>query len=68
MESEIELYYARDPLLGDMVRMLVDGLELEEIKISAEGAISQLEDKLGTNVAVWEKLGELFPTFGMMGS
>ncbi len=51
-----------------MVRMLVDGLELEEIKISAKGAISQLEDKLGTNVAVWEKLGELFPTFGMMGS
>ena len=68
LESEIELYYERDPLLGDMVRMLVDGLELEEIKISAEGAIAQLEDKLGTNVAVWEKLGELFPAFGMIGT
>ncbi len=51
-----------------MIRMLVDGLELEEIKISAEGAIAQLEDRLGTNVAVWEKLGELFPAFGMIGT
>lgn len=68
LESEIELYYERDPLLGDMVRMLVDGLELEEIKVSAEGAISQLDDKLGTNVAVWEKLADLFPAFGMIGT
>ncbi|RLJ71352.1 chemotaxis protein MotA [Hydrogenivirga caldilitoris] len=68
LESEIELYYERDPLLGDMIRMLVDGLELEEIKISAEGAIAQLEDKLGTNVAVWERLGDLFPAFGMIGT
>ena len=68
LESEIELYYERDPLLGDMIRMLVDGLELEEIKISAEGAIAQLEDSLGTNVAVWEKLADLFPAFGMIGT
>ncbi|MDQ7083272.1 MAG: MotA/TolQ/ExbB proton channel family protein [Aquificota bacterium] len=51
-----------------MIRMLVDGLELEEIKISAEGAIAQLEDKLGTNVAVWERLADLFPAFGMIGT
>jgi len=68
LESEIELYYERDPLLGDMIRMLVDGLELEEIKVSAEGAIAQLEDKLSTNVAVWERLGDLFPAFGMIGT
>jgi chemotaxis protein MotA len=68
LESEIELYYERDPLLGDMIRMLVDGLELEEIKISAEGAIAQVEDRLGTNVAVWEKLADLFPAFGMIGT
>ncbi len=68
LESEIETYYQRDPLLGDMIRMLVDGLELEEIRVSAEGAIAQLEDKLGTNVAVWEKLADLFPAFGMIGT
>ncbi len=68
LESEIEIYYERDPLLGDMIRMLVDGLELEEIKISAEGAIAQMEDRLGTNVAVWEKLADLFPAFGMIGT
>jgi len=68
LESEIELYYERDPLLGDMIRMLVDGLELEEIKISAEGAIAQLDDRLSTNVAVWESLGDLFPAFGMIGT
>ena len=48
--------------------MLVDGLELEEIKISAEGAIAQLDDRLSTNVAVWERLGDLFPAFGMIGT
>lgn len=68
LESEIDLYYGRDPLLGDMIRMLVDGLEIEEIKISAEGAIAQIEDRLLTNIAVWEKLGELFPAFGMIGT
>jgi len=68
LESEIELYYERDPLLGDMIRMLVDGLELEEIKVSAEGAIAQLDDRLSTNVAVWERLGDLFPAFGMIGT
>ena len=68
LESEIETYYQRDPLLGDMIRMLVDGLEMEEIKASAEGAIAQLDEKLGTNVAVWERLGDLFPAFGMIGT
>ncbi len=68
LESEIDLYYQRDTLLGDMIRMLVDGLELEEIKMSAEGAIAQLEERLSTNVAVWERLGELFPAFGMIGT
>ncbi|HIQ31734.1 MAG TPA: motility protein A [Aquifex aeolicus] len=68
LESEIEVYYERDQLLGNMIRMLVDGLELEEIKVSAEGAIAQIEDRLGTNVAVWERLGELFPAFGMIGT
>ena len=68
LESEIETYYQRDPLLGDMIRMLVDGLEMEEIKASAEGAIAQLDEKLGTNVAVWERMGDLFPAFGMIGT
>ena len=68
LESEIERYYEKDPFLGDMIRMLVDGLELEEIKMSAEGAIAQLEEKLSTNVAVWERMGELFPAFGMIGT
>ncbi len=68
LESEIEMYYQRDQLLGDMIRMLVDGLEMEEIKMSAEGAIAQIDETLGTNAAVWEKLGDLFPAFGMIGT
>ncbi len=68
LESEIDAYYERDKLLGDMIRMLVDGLELEEIKASAEGAIAQMEETLSTNVQVWEKLADLFPAFGMIGT
>jgi chemotaxis protein MotA len=68
LESEIETYYQRDPLLGDMIRMLVDGLELEEIRSSVEGAIAQIDEELSTKVAVWEKLADLFPAFGMIGT
>ncbi len=68
LESEIETYYQKDPFLGDMIRMLVDGIEISEIKATAEGALAQLDEKLSTEVAVWEKLADLFPAYGMIGT
>lgn len=68
LESEIEVYYQKDPFLGDIIRMLVDGIEISEIRATAEGALAQLDEKLSTEVAVWEKLGELFPAYGMIGT
>ncbi len=68
LESEIETYYQKDPFLGDMIRMLVDGIEISEIKATAEGALAQIDEKLSTEVAVWEKLADLFPAYGMIGT
>ncbi len=68
LESEIETYYQKDPFLGDMIRMLVDGIEISEIKATAEGALAQLDEKLSTEVAVWERLADLFPAYGMIGT
>ncbi len=68
LEGEIELYYQKDPLLGDMIRMLVDGIEVSEIRSTAEAALAQIDEKLSTEVAVWEKLADLFPAFGMIGT
>ena len=68
LEGDIELYYQKDPLLGDMIRMLVDGIDINDIKATAEMALAQLDEKMSTEVAVWEKLADLFPAFGMIGT
>ncbi|NPA32819.1 MAG: motility protein A [Aquificae bacterium] len=68
LESDIELYYQKDPLLGDMIRMLVDGIDISEIRSTAQTALAQTEEELSTEVAVWEKLADLFPAFGMIGT
>jgi len=68
LESDIDNFYARDPLFGAVMRMLIDGLEIEEIKSTAEASMAQVEQRLSTEVAVWESLGDLFPAFGMIGT
>ncbi|MEO2068343.1 MAG: MotA/TolQ/ExbB proton channel family protein [Desulfurobacteriaceae bacterium] len=68
LESDIDNFYSKDPFLGDIMRMLIDGLEIDEIKSTAESAMAQAEQKLSTEVAVWESLGDLFPAFGMIGT
>ncbi|ADY73199.1 MotA/TolQ/ExbB proton channel [Desulfurobacterium thermolithotrophum DSM 11699] len=68
LESDIDAFYGRDSFFGDVMRMLIDGLEIEEIKSTAESSMAQIEQKLSTEVAVWETLGDLFPAFGMIGT
>jgi len=68
LESDIDNFYARDPFFGGIMRMLIDGLEIDEIKSTAEASMAQIEQKLSTEVAGWESLGDLFPAFGMIGT
>ncbi|MEO2065074.1 MAG: MotA/TolQ/ExbB proton channel family protein [Desulfurobacteriaceae bacterium] len=68
LESDIDTFYSRDPFFGGIMRMLIDGLEMEEIKSTAEASMAQIEQKLSTEVSVWESLGDLFPAFGMIGT
>lgn len=68
LESDIDQFYAKDPFFGNIMRMLIDGLEVEEIKSTAESSMAQIDQKLSTEVAVWEALGDLFPAFGMIGT
>jgi chemotaxis protein MotA len=68
LETEIDSFYERDPFFGDMMRMLVDGIDIEEIKANADAALTKIEQDLSTEVSVWESLGELFPAFGMIGT
>lgn len=68
LESNIDEFYSRDPFFGQIMRMLIDGLEIEEIRSTAEASMAQVEQKLSTEVAVWESLGDLFPAFGMIGT
>ncbi|WP_163327659.1 motility protein A [Desulfurobacterium thermolithotrophum] len=68
LESDIDTFYGKDSFFGDVMRMLIDGLEIEEIKSTAESSMAQIEQKLSTEVAVWEALGDLFPAFGMIGT
>jgi chemotaxis protein MotA len=68
LEADIDAFYARDPFFGDIMRMLIDGLEIEEIKSSAESSMARIDQSLSTEVSVWETLGDLFPAFGMIGT
>ena len=68
LEADIDQFYSKDPFFGNIMRMLIDGLEVEEIKSTAESSMAQIDQKLSTEVAVWEALGDLFPAFGMIGT
>ncbi len=68
LESDIDNYYAKDPFFGDLMRMLIDGQDIEEIRENAESALTKIDQELTTEVSVWEALGELFPAFGMIGT
>ena len=68
LESEIDQFYEKDKILGNMMRMLIDGQSVEEIEGNFENAIAQEDQKLETEVKVWEALGELFPALGMIGT
>lgn len=68
LEADIDQYYEKDKLLGDIMRMLIDGQDIEEIESNVENALAQIDQKLSTEANVWDGLGELFPALGMIGT
>ncbi len=68
LEAEIDKYYEKDKILGDIMRMLIDGQDIEEIESNVENALAQIDQKLSTEANVWDALGELFPALGMIGT
>jgi len=68
LEADIDKFYEKDKILGNLMRMLIDGQSLEEIEANFENAIAQEDQKLDTEVKVWDSLGELFPAMGMIGT
>lgn len=68
LEADIDSYYAKDPLLGDIMRMIIDGQDGEEIEENAGNAMMKIDQKLSSEIAVWETMGDLFPAFGMIGT
>ncbi|BCD62236.1 MULTISPECIES: motility protein A [Nitratiruptor] len=68
LEADIDSFYEKDKILGNLMRMLIDGQSIEEIESNFENAIAQEDQKLDTEVKVWDSLGELFPALGMIGT
>ncbi len=68
LESDIDSFYEKDKILGNLMRMLIDGQSIEEIESNFENAIAQEDQQLETEVKVWDSLGELFPALGMIGT
>ncbi|NPA04401.1 MAG: motility protein A [Epsilonproteobacteria bacterium] len=68
LEADIDKFYEKDKILGNIMRMLIDGQSIEEIESNFNNAIAQEEQQLDTEVKVWESLGELFPALGMIGT
>ncbi|HIP93449.1 MAG TPA: motility protein A [Desulfurobacteriaceae bacterium] len=68
LEAEIEKYYAVDPFLGIAMRMLIDGVEIDTIKLVMDNMYTALDDYLEAEVRVWDHATEYFPAFGMIGT
>ncbi len=68
LEAEIDKFYEKDKILGDLMRMLIDGQSIEDIEANYDSAIAQEDQKLSTEISVWDSLGELFPALGMIGT
>jgi len=68
LEADIDQFYERDKILGNLMRMLIDGQSIEEIEANFDSAIAQEDQKLSTEISVWDSLGELFPALGMIGT
>jgi len=68
LEGDIDQFYERDKILGNLMRMLIDGQNIEDIEANFENAIAQEDSQLDTEVKVWDSLGELFPALGMIGT
>ncbi len=68
LEADIDKFYEKDKILGNLMRMLIDGQSLEEIEANFENAISREDQELDTEIKVWDSLGELFPAMGMIGT
>jgi len=68
LEADIDKFYEQDKLLGELMRMLIDGQNIEDIETSYENATAQEDQQMSTEVGVWESLGELFPALGMIGT
>ncbi len=68
LEADIDKFYEKDKILGNIMRMLIDGQNIEDIEANYENSIAQEDSQLDTEVKVWESLGELFPALGMIGT
>jgi len=68
LEAEIEKYYAVDPFLGIAMRMLIDGIEIDTIKLVMNNMYNAFDEYLEAEVRVWEHATEYFPAFGMIGT
>ncbi len=68
LEADIDKYYAIDPYLGIAMRMLIDGVELDTIKLVMDNMYTVLDEYLETEVRVWEHATDYFPAFGMIGT
>ncbi len=68
LEGDIDKFYEQDKILGNIMRMLIDGQSIEEIESNFDNAIAQEDQNLDTEIKVWDSLGELFPALGMIGT
>lgn len=57
-----------DPLLHQGIMMVIDGVDLEQIRDTMETQIYVYEEKSKNEIAIFESLGGYAPTFGMIGT
>ncbi len=57
-----------DPLLYQGILMVIDGVDLEQIRDTLETQIYVFEEKSKNEIAIFDALGGYAPTYGMIGT
>jgi chemotaxis protein MotA len=68
LENDLPEYYSHDPMLGDAIKMLVDGADAETLKTVVEAMLENEEKKWQLEIQFWEMFANFAPAYGMIGT
>jgi len=68
LENELPEYFAHDPFLGNAIKMIVDGADVETLEKVLDAMMENEEKKWKIEISFWDQFAALAPAYGMIGT